>query len=141
MIKQGYREVKIGNFLFPVSEQNTDEFQKEVEQIMVIMKLSEMDVKVEQGRTMVDAQGRKVIDSFSIEGKGSSAGWRITFANDVNRLSVDVIGQMSFDEITELRIELENQHGSCVKKRMGGVLVKDNERAMIDLLSKIKYKV
>ncbi len=141
MLKQGYRVVKIGQFSFSVSEQNADEFQQEIEQIMMIMKLSEIDVKTVKGRVYVDSKGQKHMDSFSIVGKNNSAGWNITFTDDGVSSSIDLIAKMNFDEVADLRSELENQHGDCVQKRMGGVLVKNNERAMIDLLSKIKYRV
>jgi hypothetical protein len=126
-VTQTNKEVTFGNRSVLISEQNADRFQEELDQVLVLMGLSEMPV-VTDGKWSIQAQGEK-------------KGWGIDFYHKDNKLIMGVVMKLPIVEVYEIKNDLKEKYPNSILNKLGGFNVFDSEEAMIELLQKIKYKI
>ena len=140
MIKS-YKEVAVGDFSISVDEEVADMLQEELDQVLVLMGLTDMRLDIlEEQNTDVNYSLRNVIE---VKAKGENKGWWITFSEllDTHEVRMSVIAKMTYSELSAIKIELREKYVCSILDRLGGLTVLNNVNAMIELLQKIKYKI
>jgi hypothetical protein len=122
-----YVDVVFGNRKISISEKNVSKFQEELDQVLVLMGLSDMSVSTE--------------GSWTIQGKGEKKGWGIDFRYKEKELLMSVVMKLPRNEVYDMKWELEKKYPLCVLSKLGGFSILGSEEAMIELLQKIKYKI
>lgn len=127
--------LSVVDYDFPISEENVNELQGELDQVLVLMGLSEMNVVAE---VVEDLNMYKIV----VKATGDKKGWLISFLNSSKGKSLELICKLEYHEKQLLKVGLQNIYGDKhIKNMLGGLRVVDSEIAMIDLFKKIKAKV
>ena len=138
------KQVSIGDYFIDVSEDNELDFQNSVDTFIILLRMMQMNVVVEQ---INDGKDSKIISIKSVGEQNTSLKCGLRFYSSPDFLKLDIVMSVPYFDLESIREELRQEgYGEFVSKRLGGINIKADKRSleieqgMISLLKKLHKK-